>query len=188
MSHRVWLVALGIVFSRTVVPIVNMVEVANELPTKNKTLIWLPLSGEILQFLHPGFVHVSLSTVIRSLHEAGLHARRKARHPLFNKEHRVSRRTRALDHRHWTAADWRNCLSDESRYALYHSDRHILMWREWVIRYHKQDMTPTVAFEGGSLTVWGGISLQSRTKLVILILGMSNGIMTYSQPIIIPFT
>ena len=114
-------------------------------------------------------VNVSLATIRRRLHEDGLRARRRARHPQLNREHRVARRTWANQHRNWTVMEWRNCLfTDESRYALYHSDSRILTWRERGERYLEQHMVPTVAFGGGSITVWGGISLESRTELLIL--------------------
>lgn len=136
-------------------------------------------------------VRVSLSTIRRRLHEAGLSARRRARHPQLNREHRVARRAWANDHSLWTVADWRNCLfTDESRYTLYHSDSRILTWRERGMRYLEQHMAPTVAFGGGSVMVWGGISLQSRTELIILNRATMNAQRYHDlviQPIIVPF-
>lgn len=142
------------------VSIFSMVQVANELPTEEKTS---DLCISASRIRADTGVHVSESTTIRRrMHEAGLHARRRARHPFLNREHRVDRRTWALDHRHWTAADWRNCpFTDESRFALYHTDRRILTWCERGLRYHEQHMTPTVAFGGSSLTLWVGFFLLS---------------------------
>jgi hypothetical protein len=51
-------------------------------------------------------------------------------------------------------------------------------------------MAPTVAFGGGSVTVWGKISLESRTELFILSRQTMNAQKYHDvviQPIIVPF-
>lgn len=139
---------------------------------------------------HTG-VQVSLSTIRRRLHERGLRARRRFKCIRLTAQHRRERRNWVDRHRMWGLPEWRNCLfSDESRFCLYHSDSRILTWRRRVERYLEQNMAPTLAFGGGSITVWGGISFDSRTELLVLINESMNAQRYRDRvilPIVVPF-
>jgi hypothetical protein len=72
-------------------------------------------------------------------------------------------------HRDWTPEQWSNVLfTDESRFCLDHNDGRIRVWRRPGERYIDSTVQEIVAFGGGSIMVWGGITLTGRTELVVL--------------------
>lgn len=134
---------------------------------------------------------VSTQTVRRRLKEYGLKARRPAACPLLTREHRVARRLWAETHLNWDLEQWARCMfADESRFTLHRSDGRTLVWRRVNERYIERMMEPKVAFGGGGLTIWGGISLATRTELVVL-QGQSMNAVRYRElcilRIVIPF-
>lgn len=114
-------------------------------------------------------VHISNQTVRRRLHESGLRARRRAACPLLKPQHRITRLRWAQDHQNWGIAEWNRCLfSDESKFNLFRSDGRVLVWRGRNERFVEEHMEARVAFGGGGVTVWGGISMTGKTELVVL--------------------
>jgi len=59
-------------------------------------------------------------------------------------------------------------FTDESRFCLFENDARIRIWRRRRERFEANHVDPTRAFGGGSVMVWGGISMNHRTDLVIL--------------------
>lgn len=114
-------------------------------------------------------VAISLQTVRNRLREDNIRARVPARAPLLTRQHRVARLTFARDHMNWDIADWQNVMfSDESRFCLYTNDRRMPVYRRPGERYLQCNFAPHVQFGGGSVMVWGAISVEGRTELVTL--------------------
>ncbi|KAF2880860.1 hypothetical protein ILUMI_25315 [Ignelater luminosus] len=112
---------------------------------------------------------VSDQTVRRRLHEAELRSRARANVPHLTDRHRQERLRYANDYGNWTARRWRNVLfTDESRFCLFHSDARVRVWRRRGQRLERQCVNPRRAFNGGSVMVWGGVSYDHRTDLVII--------------------
>lgn len=108
-------------------------------------------------------------TIINRLRETGLHARHPNRVPLLTARHRRARLAYAYDHRNWNLREWTNVLfTDESRFNLYGNDRRPLVWRRRGERFRQNFVRPVVAYGGGSVMVWGGVSRNWRTPLVIV--------------------
>lgn len=112
-------------------------------------------------------VEVSAKTVIRRLKESNLHIRIPATGPTLNAEHRRARLQFAREHLEWNIEDWGRVLfTDESRFCLYSSDRRQRVIRRPNERYAQCNIRQTTLFNGGSVMVWGGISLNARTELL----------------------
>lgn len=111
-------------------------------------------------------VTVSADTVRRRLAKANLRPRRSATGPLLSVEHRRARLAFARKHRHWTDSDWSNVLfSDESRFNLFGPDGRLFVYRRPGQRYAQCNIAHRDQFGGGSVMVWGGISLEAKTDL-----------------------
>lgn len=110
-------------------------------------------------------VQVSAETV-RRLAEYGLAPYRLVRGPLLTAQHRRERLQFAHEHLEWTEAEWGNVLfTDESRFSLYVSDGRQLVYRGRGERFSPCKFAPNVQFGGGSVMVWGGISMNAKTDL-----------------------
>ena len=59
-------------------------------------------------------------------------------------------------------------FSDESRYLLSGTDGRVRVWRHRGERNLPPNLLQTVAYGGGSLMVWGGISLNNKTDLIFI--------------------
>lgn len=141
-----------------------------------------------LQEVHQ--VEVSADTVRRRLHESNLRARRPLRVPPVTRGNRGARLVWAQEHILWTNANWANVLfSDESRFGIYPDSRRVRVWRE-PGRINRLTFAQEVySYQGGTIMVWGGISVGGRTDLILLD-GFMTG-MSYRdsilQPIVIPY-
>lgn len=114
-------------------------------------------------------VNVSERTVRRRMEEVNLKARRPARGPLLLRQHRVARLQFAREHVNWTHEQWAKVLfTDECRIALRAPDGRERVWRRRGERFLPITTTQTESFHGGSIMVWGGISSDARTELVIV--------------------
>lgn len=125
---------------------------------------------EIRQRLHQTRgVNVSERTVRRRIEERNLRARRPARGPELERHHRVARLQFAREHSNWTLEQWANVLwTDECRAALRTPDGRERVYRRRGERFLAITTRQTVSFHGGSVMVWGGISSNARTELVIV--------------------
>lgn len=127
------------------------------------------------QLLEVEGVRVSTETVRQRLREANLRPRIPARGPALTVDHRRARLNFARNHVGWLEADWERVLfTDESRFCLYNCDRRVRVYRRPNERYAQCNFMNTTLFGGGSVMVWGGISLTSRTDLVVLNNGNLN--------------
>lgn len=115
---------------------------------------------------HARNTRVSVNTVRRRLAELDLHSRIPATGPQLTQAQREYRLRFAREHVAWTEEDWGRVLfSDESRFALYTSDRRDRVWRRPRERYARATMVEAVPYGGGSVMVWGGINLRAKTDL-----------------------
>lgn len=118
---------------------------------------------------------ISSRTVRRRLAENQITPFRPAAGPQLTRAHRVARLRFAQDHRFWTTEQWGSVLfSDESRIGLYGADGRDRVYRRPGERYAQCTFTERVSYQGGSIMVWAGITLDSRTELVIV----GNGSLT----------
>lgn len=110
---------------------------------------------------------ISDQTIRRRLREHGLRSRTRAQVPELSAVHRRARLRYARIYQHWTLREWNNVFfTDESRFCLFNSDRRIRTWRRRGHRFRQNNVEPVRAFGGGSIMVWGGISIRGRTNLV----------------------
>lgn len=118
---------------------------------------------------------VSPDTVRRRLREQNLSSFVPATGPLLDAGHRRQRLEFSRTHADWDMDDWRNVLfTDESRFTRYSPDGRQRVWRRPGERYAQSCFSPRVQFGGGGVMIWGGISLEARTDLVLLRGGSLN--------------
>lgn len=134
---------------------------------------------------------VSQSTISRRLRESGLKPRKAATGPLLTRDHRRRRLEFAHEHLNWGVEDWAKVLfSDESRFCLFSNDRRNLVFRRPGERYSQCNIVGTVSYGGGSVMVWGGISMEARTDLVLVNDGRLTAnryITNILEPHVVPF-
>lgn len=112
-------------------------------------------------------VLVNPLTVRRRLREAHIIPRRPYNAPELLTCHRRARLQFATEHIRWTEEDWDKVLfSDETRISLRGADGRVRVYRRRNERYSECALVPRVAFDGGSIMVWGGISAEAHTDLV----------------------
>lgn len=134
---------------------------------------------------------ISTQTVRNRLHEVNLRSRVRAVRPQLTREHRRARLNFARNHIDWDMNQWGHVLfTDESRFRLSHNDARVRAWRRRGERYLQSNVRETVHFGGGSIMVWGGISLTGRTNLHVFRDGIVNArryLEDIVEPYIIPF-
>ena len=110
---------------------------------------------------------ISDQTVRNRLRESGLRARRPYVGLVLTRRHRRLRLDWARRHLRFTRADWGNVLfSDESRFNLRRSDGRTRVFRRRGERYADACVTEKGQFGGGSVMVWAGISLHTKTRII----------------------
>lgn len=120
-------------------------------------------------------VDVSAQTVRRRLAEYGLTPYRPAQGPMLTANHKRERLTFAQEHADWGEVEWSNVLfTDESRFALYVSDGRQRVYRRRGERFAPCNFATNVQFGGGSVMVWGGISMDAKTDLHVFGRGSMN--------------
>lgn len=134
------------------------------LVTQRRTITARSVRNEI-NHLHD----ISEQTIRNRLREVGLASRSRAQVPRLTPAHRRARLQYARDYINWTVRQWRNVyFSDESRFCLYGNDARVRTWRRQNERYDPRCVMPVRAYNGGSVMIWGCISVRSRTDIVIL--------------------
>lgn len=112
---------------------------------------------------------VSTQTVRNRLREGQIRSRRPLKVPKLEPQHRRRRLQFAEEHANWQLRHWTPILfSDESRFMLSGTDGRVRVWRRRGERNLPPNLLQTVAYGGGSVMVWGGISLNYKTDLVII--------------------
>lgn len=111
---------------------------------------------------------ISAVTVRRRLKaNGGLKARRPYVGIVLTPRHRRLRLNWARRHLRWTRAQWARVLfTDESRYMVQKADGRARVYRRDGERYKDACIIERDQFGGGSLMVWAGISLHTKTALV----------------------
>ena len=136
-------------------------------------------------------VHVSAQTVRNRMHEDGMRARRPQLGPVLTAQHHAARLTFAREHLGWQIRHWRPVLfTDESRFTLSTCDRRERVWRRCGERSAACNILQHDRFGGGSVMVWGGISLEGRTDLYVLGRGTMTAIRYRDEilrPIVRPY-
>ena len=117
-----------------------------------------------------GAPNISVQTIRRRLHQAGLRSRIPAEKLHLLDRHMRARLQWAREKQNFTQAQWDTCLfSDESRFCLAQGDRRHRVWRR---RHERRNALPFIRrrelFGGGGIMVWGGISKNGKTDLVII--------------------
>jgi transposase len=106
-------------------------------------------------------IHVSAQTIRNVLRRSGLMARVAPKKPLLSLKHRRQRLEFARKYQHWTIDDWRRVIwSDETKINLFGSDGPRYCWRKSGAQLQQHHIRPTVKHGGGSLMMWGCMTLQ----------------------------
>lgn len=102
------------------------------------------------------------------------------------------RRTRleyVRHHHDWDYRQWTGVLfTDASQFSLYSDDGRPLVWCRRMERDHDRSTRTVTAFNGGSVMVWAGISINTETPLLILrrTLTAKRSINEVLQPYVLP--
>jgi hypothetical protein len=73
-----------------------------------------------------------------------------------------------MEHTRWAMQHWRHVLfTDESEFCLDFTDRRARVWRRGE-RFQAVNIAEHDRYGGVSVMVWGGISLDGPTDLVVL--------------------
>jgi hypothetical protein len=131
---------------------------------------------------------ISQDTIRRRLAEHQLLPYVPATSPLLTAEHRLEF---AHAHLNWQEADWARVLfTNESRFCRFSSDRRMWVYRRPGEPYVQCNIAQAVSYGGGSIMVWGGISLEGRTELVIVNQGRLTAdryVTTILEPHVVPY-
>lgn len=133
---------------------------------------------------------ISGQTIRNRLHEINLWSRRPLRVPPLTRGNRRARDIWAREHLAWTDEQWSHILfTDESRFGIYPDSRRIRVWRQPGAENRLRNVQEVHTFQGGTIMVWGGITLGGRTDLVRLE-GTLNSVAYMDlilRPVVIPF-
>lgn len=133
---------------------------------------------------------ISRRTAARRLRQHGIRAYRPNRGVHLTRQHRRQRLQWARNVRQWQARNWRRVIfSDESRFQLYKNDGRTRVYRRRGERFRRCCIQTVVPFGGGSVMVWGGISGQGKTDLVVVDgnLNAQRYIDQILRPVLLPF-
>ncbi|CAK9806963.1 Transposable element Tc1 transposase [Anthophora quadrimaculata] len=110
---------------------------------------------------------ISLTTVKRRLRDANLFGRVAIRKPLLRPINKKKRLQWARRHESWTIEDWKKVLwTDESKFEIFGSKRRVFVRRSNKEKMLEQCAIPTVKHDGGSVMVWGCVSMTSVGDLI----------------------
>ena len=117
----------------------------------------------------PGLRNISPRTVRNRLRERNIRYQRPTIRPVLQRRHRVARLAWCRAHLRFTRRDWARILfSDESRFHLDSSDGRSRVYRRVGERYQDNCVVERRLFGWGSIMVWGGITGNARTPLVVI--------------------
>lgn len=130
---------------------------------RNRTVTANQLRTQLLTATN---INVSVQTIRNRLHEVHIRSRRPAIRTPLTVEHRAARLAWCRHHVTWTREQWAKVLfSDESRFTMSFNDGRIHVWRRRGERFNDACVREHDHYGGGSTMVWGGISLNHRTRL-----------------------
>ena len=110
---------------------------------------------------------LSTRTVRNRLWACGYCARRPIRQPMLTPGQKAARLYWCQQCRNWNIPSWRKIhWSDESQFLLHMTDCRVRVWRQRNTAYSQRHIQETVPFGGGSITVWGLVSHDSKLDLV----------------------
>lgn len=138
-----------------------------QLNARRRPTVTAPELQIMLQQVHNA--EVSADTVRRRLHENNLRSRRPLRVQPLSWGNRGLRLLWAQEHSLWQNENWARVLfSDESRFGIYPDSRRVRVWREPNNANRLRNVQEVHSFRGGTVMVWGGISIGGRTDLILL--------------------
>lgn len=109
---------------------------------------------------------------------------------MLSKENRANRFQVAQEHENWRMADWVPILfTGESRFGLAPDTRRTRVWRRSGNAERLATVQEIQRQQGGSVMIWGGITLGGRTELVSLdrFINAADFRDIILQPIVVPF-
>ena len=113
---------------------------------------------------------VSDQLVRNRLRSMGLRARRPYTRPVLTNRHRQLRLHWDRRHLRYTRADWARVLfTDESKFNLRRSDDRARVYRKRWERFSDNCVRERGQFGGGSVMIWGGISLHTKSRIAHVI-------------------
>ena len=128
---------------------------------------------------------ISAQTVINRLRSAGLSCRRPVRGIVLHQRHRIARFAWARRPIRFTMADWANVLFiDENRISLRGNDGRARVYRARGERFNENCVVEIEPFGGGSIMMFAGISMHTKTPIVRL-QGAVNAV-RYQTDILLP--
>lgn len=112
---------------------------------------------------------ISDQTIRNRLRNAGLRSRIPFQAPRLTRQHKEARLRFAQNHVNWQLRQWKGVLfTDESRFRLTGTDGRTRVWRRPGERFDPATIIERDRFGGGSVMVWAGITIESRTELVVV--------------------
>ena len=112
---------------------------------------------------------ISAQTVRNRLKAVGLRARRPYVGITISDRNRTRRLAWARRHVRTTRAGWANVLfTDETRFNLERSDGRVRVYRRKGERYRNACILEKNRFGGGSVMIWAGVSLHTKTQAVFV--------------------
>ena len=114
-------------------------------------------------------IRLSNPTVRNRLRAAGLKASRPFKGVIMTLNHRRQRYRWAQHHQTRALRHWRHVMfSDESRFCLRFTDGRKRVWRRCGERYVRATIMEHDSYGGGSVMVWGGITYDRMTDLIVI--------------------
>ena len=109
-----------------------------------------------------------IKTVLIHVLDQGIRARRPFRGLILTPHHRLQRERWARQHLRMTRAEWANILftTVESRFNLFYNDGKMHAYRRRCERLNDDCIFQREHYGDGSVMVWGGVSLNSKTDLL----------------------
>ena len=112
---------------------------------------------------------VSDQTIRNRLRANNLHCRRQAVRPPLLPRHRTARRHWCTLHLRWQRVQWgRVMFTDDSRFSIQFNDGRVRVYIRPGERFADVNVRQRHRFGGGSVMVWGGISIHHRTPLYVV--------------------
>ena len=124
-------------------------------------------------------------TVRNQLAERGIKCTRSYHGQVLTRRHRRERMNWVRQRQRWTRHQWNSILfTDAPRFCLQGIDRRSRVYRRGKERFSDACVREVDRFVGGSVMVWGDISFNSRTPLIIVNRNLTG--QRYRDEILVP--